>query len=109
MLIERSDAAKSVVCTGCDVLFAVAGSVVPAGTATVAVLVIVAVVCGAVAVIVIVTLPLAGNVGIVPETLVPDEAGFAHTAPPVADPQLAAAPVTPAGKLSLYVAPSTEL
>src|SRR5689334_8812626 len=90
-------------------LFAVLGSVVPAGAAMLAVFVMLAPLVGAVPLIVIVTLPPEGNVVIVLVTLLPATLTAPHTAPPVCVPQLAPTAVTPAGTASLKLAPFAAL
>ena len=92
-----------------EVLFGRFGSVAPTGAATFAVLASVPLV-GAVPVMVMTTLPPEGNVGTLPLTRLPTTpTDPGHTAPPSGLPQLAAIPVTPAGTLSLNVAPLAEL
>jgi len=87
------------------VLFALFGSVVPAGGFAVALFVIDVPLVGALPVIVNVTLPPLGNVVIVLVTLLPATFTVPHAAPPVGVPQLAATAVIPAGTASLNVVP----
>ena len=79
------------------------GSVTPAGAITRAVLVKVPD-CGAVPVTVKVTVAPEGSVVMVLVTLLPATLTGPHTAPPVAEPQEAATPVTTPGTLSLNCA-----
>jgi hypothetical protein len=87
------------------VLFALFGSVVPAGGVAVALLVIDVPLVGALPVIVNVTLPPLGKVVIVLVTVLPATLTVPHAALPVGVPQLTATAVTPAGTASLNVVP----
>jgi hypothetical protein len=92
-----------------ELSFALFGSGTPTGPVTVAVFVNDCEPNGALALIVIVTEPPAGNVGTLPDTLLPTTAGVAQVAPPLGDPQLAVTPVIAIGTVSAQVAPSAAL